>query len=185
MLVYIGALVKIFPPFKANVPAIVGVVDNDKAPAVNVKLLNVIAPEPFTVPAFANATVPVPLVNVPLLVSVPLALMFKVAAAVQLNVPPFTKLPAMIEPEAPVNVNTPVPTVVIALVTVPIATVELAVAVIPVFTVIDAIGEFVKAAAILKLCATVTALFAVGTAPPNQEPAVFQFDAPVVVIYPK
>jgi hypothetical protein len=178
-------LVEILPPFNAKVPAIVGVVAKDNAPVVNVKLLKVIAPEPFTVPAFANTTVPVPLVNVPLLVKVPLALMFKVAAAPQLNVPPFTKLPTVIEPDAPVNVNTPVPTVVIALVTVPMATVALAVAVIPVLTVIEAIGEFVKAAAILKLCAMVEALFAVGTTPPNHEEVAFQFDAPEVVINPR
>jgi hypothetical protein len=178
-------LVEILPPFNANIPAIVGVVVNANSPEVRVKLLNVIPLEPFTVPALAKTTVPVPLVNVPLLVKVPLALIFNVASALQLNVPAFTKLPVVIEPDAPVNVNTPLPTVVIALVTVPIATVALAVAVIPVLTVIEAIGEFVKAAAILKLCAMVAALFAVGTTPPNQEEVAFQFDAPEVVINPR
>ena len=151
-----------------------------------VKLLKEIALEPLIVPAEPiKFTVPVPLVKVPLLVNVPPALMFNVAAALQLKVPPFTKLPALIEPPAPVKVNAPVPKVVIAFVTVPIATVALAVEVIPVFTVIEVIGEFVKAAAMLRLCAIVTALFAVGTAPPNQDEPVFQFVAPEVVIKPK
>jgi hypothetical protein len=150
--VYIGALVEILPPFNTNVPAIVGVVANDSVPAFIAKSLNVTATEPFTVPAFANETVPVPLVKVPLLVNVPLALMFKnaVARALQLNVPPFTKLPAVIDPEL-VSVNVPEPTVVIALVTVPMPPEKLAVAVMPVLTVIEEIGVFVKAPAMLKL----------------------------------
>ena len=158
---------------------------NVSSPELIVKLLKVIALEPLIVPAEPTKfRVPVPLVKVPLLVNVPPALMFNVAAALQLNVPPFTTLPAMIEPPAPLNVNTPVPEVVIAFVTVPIATVALAVAVIPVFTVTELTGEFVNAAAILRLCAIVTAVFAVGT-PPHQEAPVFQFEAPEVVINPK
>ena len=154
-------------------------------PVVIVKLLKVIAFVPFIVAAFTMVTVPVPLEKVPLLVSVPPALIFRLAAALQLNVPPFTKLPAIIEPAAPVKLNTPVPTVVIALVTVPIATVALAVAVIPVFTVTEAIGVLVNAAAMLILCAIVTTLFAVGTTPPNQEAPIFQLVAPEVVMKPK
>lgn len=174
------------PPFNCNVPSMVGTVVKVSPPELLVKLLNVIALEPLIVPAEPTKfTVPVPLVKVPLLVKVPPALIFNVDAAVQLNVPPFTKLPAIIDPAAPVNVNTPVPTVVIAFVTEPIATVALAVAVIPVLTVIDSTGEFVKAADILKLCAIVVVVFAVGTTPPNQDAPVFQVEAPLVVINPK
>ena len=165
-----------------RVPSIVGMVVKVATPAVSVRLLNVMAFEPFMVEAFTMVTVPVPLINVPLLVKVPPALMFKFAAALQLNVPLLTTLPAIIEPPAPVNVNIPVPLVVMAFVIVPIATVALAVAVIPVFTVNEVIGEFVKAAEMFKAWATVALELATGKAPPNQEAAVFQLVAPAVVM---
>ena len=168
-----------------SVPSIVGMVVKVETPAVSVRLLKVMAFEPFTVAAFTMVTVPVPLIKVPLLVKVPPALMFKFAAAFQLNVPLFTTLPAIIEPPAPLKVNTPVPLVVMALVTVPTETVALTVAVIPVFTVIELTGVFVNAAAMFKAWAMVALELATGKAPPNQEAAVFQLLAPLVVIYPK
>ena len=138
------------PPLMVKIPSIVGTVEIVTIPVLILILLNVIAVVPFIVPTPTKFNVPVPLVNVPLFVKKPASLMFNVAAALQLNVPLFTKLPAMMEAAAPVKVNTPVPFVVIAFVTVPIATVALAVAVIPVLTVIELIGVFVNAAVILN-----------------------------------
>jgi hypothetical protein len=51
----------------------VGRVERVRAPVFNVRLLKVIAFVPFTVPAPAKFTVLIPLVKVPLFVSVPLA----------------------------------------------------------------------------------------------------------------
>ena len=162
-------LLVMFPaPAKLTVPV----------PAVNVPLL-------VMVPAPAKLTVPAPDVTVPLLVIVPPALIFKVAAALQLKVPALVTLPTVAEPPAPENVNVPVPTVVKELVTVNAAMVAETFAMMPVLTVIEVTGLFAIAAEIVKLCAMVTAVLVVGVMPPNQDAPVFQSVAPKVVINPK
>ena len=79
----------------------VGTVDSVTVPELMFRLLNVIAPEPFTVPAPVKLTVPEPRVKVALFVSVPEAAMVRVPAPDQLKVPLFVTVETVNEPLAP------------------------------------------------------------------------------------
>ena len=128
----------------------VGTVDKVTAPEVIVRLLKLIADEPLMVAAPAVVTVPVPPVNVPLLVNVPLAAMFKAPPEVMMMEPALLMVVLTVKaPDAP------------KLTLFPLVMVKL-------------LGEAATVPLMVIALTTVTADDAVGIPLPNQVEAVFQ-----------
>ncbi len=173
----VGPDTLILPPFIVKMPSIVGTADKVTVPVVMVRLFSKTG-VPAKVPAPANNRVPVPPVYVPLLVSVPDALILRVPAAVQLSVPLFVNAFAV---KLPVLEKVTVPLLVINTVEVKAPAALFTFNVLPLFTVTVA-GELATAVAIFRLLSMVVVAPVGGTLPPSQEAGVSQSVAPEAVI---